>query len=108
MTAAPLAIADVLDRAADLIERKDAWMQGDFCDGQNIEKSSCWSVEGAVAKVLGIPGMDAEIWCDRHFSPLVLGGRNAAQWNDTPGRTQSEVVAALREAASKAREGRGE
>lgn len=103
-------VADVLDAAADLLTQEGAWMQSDYCDemfgaAEDIKASSCWCAEGAVACVLGVDGDAGERWCDERIDLFGdLGGRlNLADWNDHPRRTQSEVIAKLREAANAAR-----
>jgi len=107
---APQAVADVLDAAADLLEKPGAWTQGDYArnrfggklgDGRKPE-ATCWCAIGALEKVTG------SLIGNHYAAPLieVIGGNGRIdQWNDAPGRTQSEVVAALRAAATSARQG---
>lgn len=107
------AIADVLDRAANLIEPEGAWTQGAYSRDQNgnasgdrvaVGKQVCWCAMGALGKVS----------CKGHFRVYeygtvtrkaceilehVIGDDDIPEWNDAPSRTQTEVVAAFREAA---------
>ena len=90
------AVADVLNGAADLILR-DGWCQGDYV-GPNGERCVEWALADAI-------GRQGEWWT----SPLYveacvalrpfIGMHSRAGWNDQPGRTKAEVVAALRAAA---------
>lgn len=100
-------IADVLEKAADLIEPEGAWTQGtdarDAAGHQvepNDEAAVCWCIDGAYLRCGGK-------WHDAGWKVLmglVPEGLGPISWNDAPERTQAEVVAALREAAAKARE----
>lgn len=110
-------VADILAAAADLIEPEGAWTQSEFMrdptgivsseDEPLLPDANCWCALGAIAQVCdlnpweswaGHPA-DAAMWA---LAGVV--GRSVAGWNDAPGRTQAEVVAALREAAAKAAE----
>lgn len=102
-------VADVLDAAADLLEKPGAWIKGDLAldaSGEAVDPSdsnaSCWCVMGATERV-----SDAS-WARRARNAFraVIGGWNKSipEWNDAPGRTQAEVVAKLREAAALARQ----
>jgi hypothetical protein len=107
-----LSVADVLDRAADLIEPEGAWTQGDIArtaQGQATRPESpdavCWCAMGALMKVDGgypykaIEAVEAIIRKPRGLPPL----RRLAWFNDNKRRTQAEVVAKIREAAAVAR-----
>ena len=99
------AIAQVLERAAARCER--GWCRGvDALDkaGQSVPPESMsatrWCVYGAVhcdtndsARFMALDFFAS------HIRALI------SHWNDAPERTQQEVVAALREAARRAREG---
>ncbi|MFA6031846.1 MAG: hypothetical protein WC889_02965, partial [Myxococcota bacterium] len=58
-----LSVADVLERAADLIEPEGAWTQGESArdaNGKPLKQGSdhnavCWCVLGAIGKVAGHP-----------------------------------------------------
>jgi hypothetical protein len=100
-------VADVLERAADLIEPKGRWTQG--ADARNAagwktnghdDAAVCFCAEGAIIHAAGKnPKHDAFQAVRR-----AIGAPWIHEWNDAPGRTQPEVVAKLREAAAVARE----
>lgn len=109
----PSAVADVLDRAADLIEA-NGWIQGAYARNRKGDEASedyapwprgklCFCTMGAIDRVNGErPGTS-------DYTPYLrpLGFEwswHIARWNDAPERTQAEVVAKLREAATLARE----
>jgi len=108
---APLSVADVLERAADLIGPEGAWTQGAYARTADAEyldaglipsDATCFCAAGAIARVAGSAGMFS--YADR--VGLVAGfghGTSIIGWNDDPERTQAEVVAKLREAAALAR-----
>jgi len=96
-------VADVLERAAALIEPEGSWTQGDNAlDARReptepqMSDATCWCLEGALQRFGG-----------RHLAyqavRRVIGESNLWGWNDDPQRTQAEVVAALRKAAAIAR-----
>jgi len=117
---ADLTIAEVLTRAADLIEPEGAWTQGDTArdaDGKPLPNSTepaavCWCVLGAIGKTVGganRPMFSAARKALRAVLPEDIEQidedlPDEANWNDAPERTQAEVVAALRAAAEKARQ----
>lgn len=96
------AVADVLDGAADLIEHGPVrWGQAldlsesvvcmSTAPGRVCHQNTPVDVTSHLAMTLG--------WDPSGSDPIdyIFG------WNDTPGRTQAEVVAALRAAAERAR-----
>jgi len=98
-------VQEVLNKAADLLEKPGAWTQGALArlsDGtpvysRSLSQASCYCMAGAlwVANGFRFP--------DEAFDALPEGPRGATgSWNDAPGRTQSEVVEALRAAAKAA------
>lgn len=87
------AVADVLDGAADLIER-DGWVQG-----VNHLPTGEHCMNDAIEKVAG----KALYWPAKRYVEAVVGFSATAAWNDVPGRTKAEVVSALRAAAERAR-----
>lgn len=106
-----LTVAEVLSRAADLIEPEGKWTQGAFIRdalGADIyeeqeadaQDAACFCLYGAIGSVVG---RDPESY--RDADPVlqraigVISPSEVAKWNDTPSRTQAEVVAALRSAA---------
>lgn len=103
-----LSVADVLERAADLITPEGAWTQGTWArdeSGRSVTLRSpyaaCFCMRGALV-IASNKSMASEMTGVQK----ALGFRNAAamaRWNDRDSRTQAEVVAKLREAAELAR-----
>jgi hypothetical protein len=100
-----LKASEVLERAADLIEPAGAWIQGNWARDamQRVPETidgtaTCWCLYGATRQTAR-----NSRWEDltRFIRPIV--GGEPISWNDEPGRTQAEVVAALRKAAELAR-----
>lgn len=95
-----LGVADVLDRAADEIEAR-GWHQGDWIE----DDTGCVCAEGALyfagasAKLVAVSISPTGKLFRDHI------GESIVDWNDAPERTQAEVVAALRSAATAARAG---
>lgn len=117
-----LSVADVLERAADLIEPEGKWTQFHYArtkDGlpcsYDERKARCFCAMGAIGKVAGdhtldvraakVLGADLPVPnCAASLAPNVVVEIAAiSAWNDAPERIQSEVVAKLREAAALAR-----
>jgi hypothetical protein len=106
-----LTIADVLNRAADLLEKPGAWTQGWFARDAignktpvDSRSATCFCVMGALQRAANATHSDDVIIAAREI--LIANGARAkgplgriANWNDAPERTQAEVVAKLREAA---------
>lgn len=97
-------VPEILNAAADLLEKPGAWTQGALyrdAAGEPIpnfgdREAVCYCAEGAIAAVVGRYSLS-------HPAYAPLGGTGElSSWNDAPGRTQKEVVAALRQAAEKA------
>lgn len=95
-------MGEVLLAAADLIEPEGAWTQGELAhdgDGREAdplgEEATCWCVSGAIMRAQGDRFLATE-----KFWPLERLIGLFPLWNDAPERTQSEVVAKLREAAA--------
>jgi len=105
-----LSVADVLDRAADLIEPEGAWTQHVFArDGDRRtywqdSKATCRCIRGAVWFVAGSQRLDVENALEAVLPASGPGLSALVVYNDAPERTQPEVVAKLREAAAVARE----
>lgn len=98
-------VAEVLNKAADLIEPPFKWTQGHFARASNNcpigpleDNAVCWCVSGAIQKIEG--RVSHEAWNAFDAYCRKRGFRHMADFNDT--KTQAEVVAALRDAASKA------
>ncbi len=89
------AVADVLNGAADLIER-DGWMQGGFTDG--TRRCASQAIYDATARGSNLVSFHEarDVFAESVQTELTWG------WNDIPGRTKADVVAALRAAAEKA------
>ena len=87
------AVADVLNGAADLIER-DGWTR---LVEVNSDGAHC--TYGAMKAQPGFD-MSAVVWLQNFLSSH--GPSSIVGWNDHPGRTKAEVVAALRAAAERA------
>lgn len=95
----PTSVAAVLHAAADLLEKPGAWTQGDYC------RNGGMCVAGALNVASGFRSDNGTATDAGRAFAAALGlsrPEGIAPWNDAPGRTQEEVVAALREAARKA------
>ncbi len=105
-----LSAADILSKAADLIEPPGAWTQ--FARGRDAKgiweqprspKAVCWCIVGALERV------DPTEYPDEYRHPAlkyvakVVRRANPSHWNDGINRKQRQVVAALRKAADLAR-----
>lgn len=107
----PTKPSEILSAAADLIEQPGKWTQGEYAkDGRGRgcygfdEQAQCFCLLGAIQKVTG----EEDTYELRKHVRRVVGNRAINNWNDASGRTQAEVVAALRQAAEKAREQEGQ
>ena len=110
----PSAVADVLERAADLVEPEGAWTQEAYARtasrtplGWGAHPSAvCWCALGAIdAQQAGpIWARAAYMLADAVGAKRTRFNSEIGAWNDAPHRTQAEVVAKLREAAALARE----
>lgn len=100
--------ADILDRAADLIEER-GWNQGWYVNecGGLCAVGAMYTAAGVElpvgAEFPDIPDevSNAVLRAFRVFGDHVK--RLASAWNDAPGRTKEEVVSTLRAAAQAAR-----
>ena len=105
--------AQILCMAADLVARPDGWTQGvrwRTSDGGTIQYCAIGAIEEAATRLglgFGMPykagPWDAGAALARSLDlPLqsMLPNLRVAEWNDRIGRTQAEVVAALRKAAA--------
>jgi hypothetical protein len=94
------AVADVLDKAADLLERNGGWCRGFYYDGASR------SVTGALMDARG-EGSAEEQWLRYGWAMGCLArfieSEEIDGWNDAPGRTASEVISTLRAAAAQER-----
>jgi hypothetical protein len=104
-----LTVSEVLAKAADLIEPEGAWSNDDVARDRAGEmtfaadpSAVCWCALGAIwhASV----GTGVNDYLIENAVLRIIEGDSIAAWNDAPGRTQAEVVAALRAASAKAGE----
>lgn len=97
-------VADILARAADLIEPEGAWIQGGYGTGGLTGLPTCMG--GAVNIASGRRPWETLRQCPAvRFINGFVGEIGVGPWNDAPERTQAEVVAKLREASNIARNG---
>lgn len=97
-------VADVLNRAADLIEPEGAWTQGVTARNAKgeivswrVPEAICWCAVSSISKAAGDNhGIAASA---RMAMRKVVPTGYISDWNDHPRRTQAEVVAALRSVA---------
>jgi len=109
----PLGVADVLERAADLIEPEGAWTRGAAARDGSYDPTSfdnreaiCWCMMGAISKVAGgVRPMSDIAGQARDQLRKAIDTPWITDFNDNEDRTQPEVVAALRRAATLARAG---
>ncbi len=93
------AAADVLDRAAALIER-DGWVQGDYgWSGVG------WCASGAIREAARPVTLKVHVSAGSALRAAI--GPGIERWNDDPDRTQADVLAVLREIAARLRQGVG-
>lgn len=93
-------VSDILRKAADLIEPEGCWTQGAYAKtarGRGIgpcePAAVCWCAEGAITASGG--NLHSRSAVTRY-----LNIDDLSVWNDRSGRTQTEVVQALRFAAN--------
>jgi len=96
-------VADILTAAADLIEPEGAWTQETYGVPAEGGSYSCLCLYGAICEAIRTAEADDRLEDRAFYTVRRLVGENPIGWNDTEGRTQAEVVAALRAAAEKAR-----
>lgn len=98
---------EVLEAAADLLEKPGAWTTGVFARdaaghqvGLRDDRATCFCLAGAIEKAAQ-NGTFAfrEAFDIMDAMARRAGFRHVAAWNDAPGRTQAEVVATLRQAS---------
>jgi hypothetical protein len=102
---AGLEVADVLERAAELLSAPGAWIKGSWQSGH------CVCAEGAILAVVPARNRTFAYLAIKFLEellpiPAIEGKRIVPFWNDAPERTQAEVVAKLREAAALSRAGK--
>jgi len=101
----PTKASEVLAAAANLIEPEGAWTRGTFARDEHGEPTTssapwavCWCAAGAIIRVSAdrVRGKRALDYMEGRVGYVDL-------FNDTSGRTQAEVVAAMREASNLAK-----
>jgi hypothetical protein len=90
--------SEALAKAADLIEPEGAWRQG-----PSLRDGAQCAVNALAAATRQGQSWGAMIDFAYQAIGLDAGSMALSEWNDAPGRTQAEVVAALRQAAELAR-----
>lgn len=100
--------AEILAKAADLIEPEGAWTQHDWAKDSTgkrcapIDKDAvCWCAEGAIRHVVWLhPDLEpgAVTYADAALIKAIRG-QMIFRWNDFGRRRQATVVQALRDAA---------
>ena len=97
-------IADILNRAADRLEQPNAWSQHVMATTASRQvvaardpRACQWCSMGAISAETDDPNIR---FCVDGALRAAINSRSIAHWNDAPGRTQTEVVAAFRKAAS--------
>lgn len=108
-------VAEVLDKAADLIEPEGAWIKG--AAGRDkfgvrlmvpeIARAVSFCMTGATWRATGLSYAESHDIVMLQAFPLikkVIGSDSIGQWNDHPRRAQKTAVAKLRQAAQLARE----
>lgn len=89
---------DVLKKARELVARPGGWCQGDVFGGD-----ACCAL-GATSSVVSDDGDDGPASDAEDILRKAIGTNRLADWNDAPGRTQAEVVAAFDKAIALAEE----
>lgn len=86
-------------KAWELLSKPGAWTQGYFARNSNEEMRNsrdedacCWCAMGGISRCYSGPEWASAV---NRLSDAV--GGHIPKWNDTPGRTQEEVVALLKE-----------
>lgn len=93
-----MTISEIRSKAADLLEsRPDAWCQGTFYEERLAGRYS-WCIVGACLEVLHYYDSEdsPDIYNLACAAAYAAARGDAFAWNDTPGRTREEVIAALR------------
>lgn len=108
-------VADVLRAALAILSKKGAWTQGTWARGKSGQKVDIWSrsavcfcAGGALRRAASAAGVhyltardtarDAERALIAVVCPGAVPGGVVADWNDSPSRRKSEVLAAFRKA----------
>lgn len=88
-------------RAAAEVLRRDGWTRGFYTDPETGAHCAVGAIRSAISMTDSAPMTPAlnERW---DALEVVLNGEGATFWNDAPGRTADEVIAALEAAADAA------
>ena len=90
-------VVTALKRARALIARKNGWIQNDY--SKKVGRTQAYCALGALGKVAsGTVYLDARSF----LSGSLLSSSAIATWNDTPGRTQKQVIRAFDRAIARA------
>lgn len=88
-----------LRKMRELLTPAGAWLQGRYAQTEDgfacqvhDRNAVCWCLVGASLTLDSTAGAEYAI---RDFLNLVPSGNNLIFWNDTPGRTQDDVLAAI-------------
>lgn len=95
-----MSAAEVLRKARALLTPEGAWTQGDYARdaiGREVgyldPAATCFCTVGAVSAAASALGLNRRLGIDRLQE--VLKWPHLPSWNDLPGRTQAEVLAAF-------------
>ena len=93
-------IADVLQKARDLIATPDNWTQGEYArDGHGHatrprnSRAVCWCSSGAIMKVMDVDYSPDDALAVLHQAGGFQWDMNIPKWNDSMNRKHSEVLA---------------
>lgn len=98
-------VAELLERAAEQVAK--GWCQGHGAEdarGYSTRTDSPSAIRWCAIGAIDLHGVYPEVEQARQALCAVIGESSVAIWNDRAGRTQAEVVAALRQAAERARQ----
>jgi hypothetical protein len=96
-------LADIFDRAAELVEQ--GWCQGENYKTINGKPCCCaWGAAAQAYRETGVVGSLVEIDDVMTKAARAMGSERITNWNDSPERTQAEVVELLRRLAREQRE----
>lgn len=98
-----LSVAEVLERAAEIVGKPNAWSGN--ADRINVGGPPCHCTWTAIIEAAGASPGEPDVPAVEFFARHI-GGRDEADiwdWNDADGRTLPEVLTKLREAAVRAR-----
>jgi hypothetical protein len=94
--------SEILRSAAELLEPDGRWCQGDLAlnkNGNLADARSAAACQWCMAGALVASGSGNDFSAEDKYLDQAVGTGDYVDWNDSPGRQQVEVVAALRKAA---------